>query len=703
MLALLYTTPSSISPAEFNVALGSSSPGKSAIRSALDSLSKENLVARIGKNRFSLHKAAPIYQGVLSQHPKGFGFIDISGSQRQNARHLAKDPFVPPHRMAGAHHGDTVLIRIADSSRATRPEASVIKILSQGANTIGGTYMEDGRNQFVYPDDRRFPFTIKIDKQSDQHPTHGDAVIVEYRRTEKPGRFLQGRIVEILGPAGKVDAQMRLVVQKFDLPCQFSSKAVEEAEHLATSFTLAPNRVDLRETIHVTIDGESAQDFDDAVSVAKTRRGYRLHVSIADVDHFVKRGSAIDQEAYARGTSVYFPGRAVPMLPERLSNDLCSLVPDKDRYTVSAILDFDRSGGLIKKSFCRSLIRSRKRFTYTMVKRILIDRDAESRRENKMFLTQLKWAGELAALLQHRRKLRGSIDFTIPEAEFIFSPSGDLETIRQAERTFAHQIIEEFMLAANEAVALLFTELSLPSLYRIHESPDQIKIEEFIQFARTLEPELPPFDNHPSWFAKIVNHFAGSQSAYIVNTLLLRSMKQAHYSDDNLGHFGLGSKNYTHFTSPIRRYPDLIVHRTLLEHLDNTSQPMTSRSRRVLLKEAGEFLSKRERNAMAAERDMHDRLKVSFMKNHIGETFDAIIAGVTESNLYVEIQEFCVSGSIAVELLDDDYYIFDAANHRLFGEITAKTFQLGDSLSVKLIAADIITRRISFKPATRSH
>lgn len=699
LLALLYSATSSISPAELNAALGASSPGKKAIRAALDVFVQQNLVVKNGKNLFSLHTSAPLCQGVLSQHPKGFGFIEISEHQRQKIRQPEKDPFVPHSRLADAHHGDTVLIRIHGSGRGSRPEASVIKVLSQASNTIGGTFMQDGRNQFVYPDDRRFPFTIKVDKQTDLQPAHGDGVIVEYRRTDKPSRFLQGRIVEILGAADSIDTQMRLVVKKFDLPHQFSDKALQEAEDLDTTFPPGPNRVDLRSTEHVTIDGESAKDFDDAVSVAKTRNGFRLSVSIADVSHFVAPGSAIDQEAYIRGTSVYFPGRVVPMLPEKLSNDLCSLVPEKDRYTLSAILEFDRKGGLTGKTFCRSIIRSRKRFTYTTVKQILIDKDSAAREENKVFLPQLQWAQELATLLQRKRKIRGSLDFNIPEPEFILSHSGELESIQRTERNFAHQIIEEFMLAANESVAQLFTEQSQPALYRIHEPPDPLKTEEFIQFAQTLEPGLPPFDNHPTWFAHIIDRFNGSKSEYIINNLLLRSMKQAYYSAANLGHFGLGTMNYTHFTSPIRRYPDLMVHRALLANLANSAATMGISRQKPPLKEAGEFLSARERNAAAAERDMHDRLKISFMKDRIGELFEAIISGVTESNLYVEIEEYCISGSVAVELLDDDYYIFDATKHRLFGEMTGKTFQLGDNLQVILIAADIITKRISFKPA----
>jgi ribonuclease R len=387
------------------------------------------------------------------------------------------------------------------------------------------------------------------------------------------------------------------------------------------------------------------------------------------------------------------------MLPERLSNDLCSLVENEDRLTLTAILEFDHSGKRISKKFCRSIIRSRKRFTYATVKKILIDKDPAARAEHKVFLTQLEWARDLAnALLQQRRR-RGSLVFNLFEPEFLFNAEGDVELVRPGERNFAHQIIEEFMLAANEAVAELFTEQSYPALYRVHEPPEEEQAESFALFARNRAINLPPFENHPAWFASVLDHFRDSASEYVMNNLLLRSMKQAHYATKNIGHFGLGASDYTHFTSPIRRYPDLMVHRALLDLLARNGSK-TPPPPRPVPEEAGVFLSNRERVAVSAERDMHDRLKVSYMKNRIGESFDAVISGVSETNLYVEIPEHCISGAIGVETLGDDYYIYDAGNYRLFGEISARTYQLGDPLRVTLVAVDAVNRTLQFTPAS---
>lgn len=701
LLSLLYKSDTSSTTAEIATAIGPASPGEKAIRHTLEALCRENLVNKDGKKRYLLHKTAPVCQGTLSLHPKGFGFVDLSSLNKLKFRRPVRDPFIPASRIAGAHHGDTVLIRILRTRQDDRPEASVISILVEASNRIGGIFLQEGVHQFVHPDDRRFPFSIRIDREDPLQPHHGDGVIVEYTRSTTPRRVMQGKIVEILGPADSIDTQMRLVGIKFNLPKQFDNEVLQEVATLDKSIAPDDNRVDLRSIEHITIDGESAKDFDDAIAVVKSRRGFRLYVSIADVSFFVRPGSAVDWEAYARGTSIYFPDRVIPMLPEKLSNDLCSLVENQDRLTVSAILEFDTAGKRLNKKFCRSIICSRKRFTYTTVKKILIDKDPTVRSEHRPFLTQLKWAHELATHLLQQRRRRGSLVFNLSEPEFLLNQKGDVEVIRQSERNFAHQIIEEFMLAANEAVAELFTQQSYPALYRVHEPPKMEEAEEFTIFAQARDISLPPFENHPLWFAGVLDNFRGSRSEYVINNLLLRSMNQAHYSQQNVGHFGLGATDYTHFTSPIRRYPDLMVHRALLNYLSRNRNEM-SPPRKPSLQEAGEFLSRRERVAISAERDMHDRLKVGYMKNRIGESFEAIISGVTENNLYVEIPEHCVSGTIGIELLDDDYYIFDAGNYRLFGEMSARTYQLGNTLRVTLIAVDTVARKIQFKPAPLS-
>ncbi len=661
----------------------------------IESLLHEGLITKSGRRLFKLSRNAPLYEGHLTQHPKGFGFVSPVQQHGKSAS-FARDPFISPSAMGTAQHGDQVLIRVLRTRKDLRPEAIVLQVTVPGTNRIAGIFKKDQHSAMVFPDDSRFPFTIRIDDYNGCSPVDGDAVIVQFTREQRPTRILSGKILEVLGNSDKIDTQMRLVIEKFELPQLFSAAVQQEVERLSSFIIPEENREDLRQTEHVTIDGETAKDFDDAICVMKTRQGFRLHVSIADVSHFVAPGSAIDEEAYARGTSIYFPGRVIPMLPERLSNDLFSLVPDKDRLTVSAILDFDRSGTLRSKRFTRSVICSKQRFTYTIVEKILIEKDLSVRKLYKPFLTQLKWAQELALALQKKRRQRGSIDFNLPEPEFTLNEAGEVSSIHRSERNFANQLIEEFMLAANEAVAELATASMVPAIYRVHEPPDPVKTEDFFTFAKTLGLHLPPLENSSAWFAKILDICKDSKYEYIINNLLLSSMKQAQYSSENVGHFGLASTDYTHFTSPIRRYPDLIVHRTLLGLLEKPLRKKRAEPPHPSFKEAGEFLSTRERTAIMAERDMQERLKIAYMQNRLGDSFDAIISGVSDSALFLDIPDHCVSGSLAVERLTDDYYILDSKNHRLFGEITAKTYRIGDPLRVTLTDVDHYRRRVNF-------
>ena len=699
LLGFLYSAKEAVSLTEMENYLLKEGGKTKDLAKTVDSLLQEGLITKNGKRLYTISRNAPLFEGHLIQHPKGFGFVSPVQQHGKSAS-FARDPFISPSAMGNAQHGDRVLIRVLRTRKDLRPEAIVLSITAPGSDRIAGIFKKDQYTAMVFPDDLRFPFTIKIDDYNGCNPLDGDAVIVQFAREVRPARILSGKILEVLGRSDKIDTQMRLVIEKFELPHLFDDGVREEVEKLSSLIEPEENREDLRQTAHVTIDGETAKDFDDAICVMKTRQGFRLYVSIADVSHFVSPGSAIDQEAYARGTSIYFPGRVIPMLPERLSNDLCSLVPDKDRLTVSAILDFDRSGLLLSKRFTRSLICSKQRFTYTIVKQILIDKDPAVRKLYKGFLTQLKWAQELAMALQQKRKQRGSIDFNLPEPEFTLNDAGEVSAISRIERNFAHQLIEEFMLAANEAVAELTTARMVPALYRVHETPDPVKTEEFIAFAKTLGLHLPPHEDSSAWFAKVLDICKDTKYEYIINNLLLRSMKQAQYAAENVGHFGLASSDYTHFTSPIRRYPDLIVHRTLLRLLENPLQKKPPKTATQSFKDAGEFLSARERTAIMAERDMQERLKIHFMQNHLGDSFDAIISGVNDSALFLEIPDHCISGSIAIERLTDDCYLLDAKNHRLFGEITAKTYRIGDTLRVTLTDIDHPRRRLNFTLAT---
>jgi ribonuclease R len=696
ILAFLYTAGIPVTINDLRRELSEGNSGKKDIETQLDILLDDSMITKSGKRQFSLNKHAPLYEATLEQNPRGFGFATNCTSTLA-APLLKRDPFIPASRMHSAHQGDKILIRVHRTRNDERPEASVIKILRRGTERLTGFFAQDRQGIYVIPEDIRYPFTVRIDGKTPPGINNGDAVIVRIDDDETSGRNVRGEIIEILGSPDNIDVQMRLVIEKFGLPHIFSPQAETEAAALPEAISAEEGREDLRDVLHVTIDGETAKDFDDAICVVKNKRGFRLYVSIADVSHFVSAGSALDRDAYERGTSIYFPGRVIPMLPEKLSNNLCSLVPDQDRLTLTAILDFNRAGDLRNKRFTRSIIRSHQRFTYTTVRKILIDNDKETRNAYKPFLTPLKWAGELAVILQKKRRERGAIGFTLPEPEISLEDDGRIKSIKRAERNFAHQLIEELMLAANEAVAATFTEQRQGALYRIHERPDPEKVREFSLFAGSLGLQLPEMENSPHWFARVLELCLGSPKEYIVNNLLLRTMQQARYSPDNAGHFGLAATDYTHFTSPIRRYPDLMVHRELCRMFNLGQKIKEPRKDQIPLKEAGDFLSGRERAAVNAEREMNDRLKLLFMEKHIGESFDAVISGVSDSFLYVELLDLFVSGALLVGEITGDYFFYDARNHRLTGEISRKVYQIGDIVRVTMVEADKTRNRIHFK------
>lgn len=672
--------------------------GKNAIQKQLSRMLTAGDLRLENKKYYKLAEDGRFFSGKLEKHPHGFGFV-TNLKPPEKAVKLKKDPFLSAKKIGSATHGDRVLIRLLKSGRNDRPEADLIAVLERGAETIVG-FFRNGKPPVVEAEDPRFPDTITITGKYPKAIEDNTVVLVRILPGTTPTAKLSGKIEEVFGPADNVDVQMRIVIENHSLPYIFPDEVLRESERLTLSPKEYKDRLDLRDTCHVTIDGETAKDFDDAVCVIKTRKGFRLYVSIADVSHFVKPGSPLDREAYQRGTSVYFPGRVIPMLPENLSNNLCSLLPQTDRLTFTAILDFDRAGNLLKKDFAKSVICSKNRFTYTTVRKILIDRDPTARREHKEFLTPLKWAQELAEQLLEQRMKRGSIGFNIPEPEIELDEQGKISTITKSERNFAHQLIEEFMLVANSAVAELFTQKKREFLYRIHEKPSAEKIAEFKTFATTIGLELPKSDDipEPSWFNEVLHKTEGTPFGYVVNNLLLRTMQQARYAADNQGHFGLASSDYTHFTSPIRRYPDLIVHRLLADFLKGKD----SSKRPIPLEETAQHCSTRERVAVAAEREMNDRLKVFYLEHHIGETFRGVISGLIESTLFIELSDLFISGAIDVSELRDDYYLFDSRRYRFIGEISGKTYAMGDEIEVKLTNVDLRNRRISFLPASFS-
>ena len=663
-------------------------------------LIRRGLVESKGKSKLSLNRAAPLYTGTLVMKPAGFGFATELHPVGKSKTKL-EDPFIPSSAMSSARHGDRILMLVNLESRRKNPEAEVLGCLEHGSSILTGFFHIERNRYVVYPEDPRFPFTITLDQlpKTTGKPELGDVVIVRLDEKKSTPSSVRGKLLEILGNPDLPEVQLRMVTEKYGLPAKFSPQALEDAKQAETAPDLA-EREDLRDILHYTIDGEDAKDFDDAIAVLKLDHGYRLYVSIADVAAYVIPGSRLDIEAYERGTSTYFPGFVLPMLPENLSNNLCSLMADVDRLTMTAVLDFDRKGMLLKKRFTRSIIRSKMRFTYEIVKRIIVDQDDETRRRFKKFLTPLKWATELGEALQHQRIKRGSLALTIPEAEIRLDKKGGVVAIDTKLRSFANQLIEEFMLAANEAVAGTFAERGVDLLYRIHERPDPDKVKDFTAIAKAFG--LNPGDAAPTpqWYNGLVSQVQGTDREFIVNSLLLRTLQQARYSSENTGHFGIGAPDYTHFTSPIRRYPDLIVHRLLA----NLISPTGDSGKKDLppapyptLKAAGLHLSERERNSISAEREMAERLKCRYMEPRIGERFKAIISSLSDTMFFVELLDQFVSGTVFLSSLTDDHYLHDWKRHRLIGDITGKIFQVGKIIEVELTEVDTSTRKIIFK------
>jgi len=701
VLAFLYQKKEGQNMASIMEALSLTRPERKMLSNLLADMCRQDLIAcpksRKAGKLYTLAQEADLAEGVVEVHPRGFGFAiigDRAGAPAQKTdKSLRQDPFIAPDNLGSSHQGDRALFRLIPKRRG-RSEAIVIRVIRRAATVLVGTYEAGRQTSLVVPEDERFLFNILVHRKDSCGARNGDAVVVEITDFKSGQRNPEGRITEVLGDPHDIEVQTEIVIRKHKLPHKFSDKALQDADTYPDIIPEEKGRLDLRAIAHVTIDGETARDFDDAVAVEKTAKGWRLYVSIADVSYYVKPGSTLDREAYERGTSVYFPNRVVPMLPERLSNNLCSLVPNKPRPAFSAVMEFDRKGKRLAQKFSKSIITSHHRLTYTIVKQILVDKDKALASRYSDILPQLREMAQLAAVLERKRIGRGSIGFSLPEAEVLIGAADQVTDVIRTERNMAHKLIEEFMLAANEAVAFTLAAEGFPTLYRIHESPDDLKVKEFTSFARTLGLHLSSNGGSPKWFGKVLNLVAGTPKEYIVNNILLRTMQRARYSPENVGHFGLAAEYYTHFTSPIRRYPDLIVHRTLFTLL--TKKKKASASPAPDLQEAGDFLSGRERAAVDAEREMTERLQVRFMAEKIGETFEGIVSGVTSFGLFIELLDHFVSGAIEIAQLKGDYFHFDEKNYRLIGSRTNKVFQVGDLIRIKVVSVDTRQRRINF-------
>jgi ribonuclease R len=666
-----------------------------AIRRSLRTLvSRGDLVETRGKH-YGVPDFMDMVPGRITVNPGGFAFVrperDVEG--------LTGDVYVAGTNLNEAMHGDRVLVRIDRHRHDGRAEGRIVRILERSAGTIVGRFDVDDRGlQFVVPFDRRMLMDVQVPAGDEQGAAAGAMVVIEITRWPTPARNALGRVVEVLGDINAPGVDTQIIIRKFGIPDRHSDEAITEASRLGSEVAQRDieGRSDFRADPVVTIDGDDARDFDDAVYVEKLPGGrYRLAVHIADVAHYVREGSVLDHEAAERATSVYFPERAVHMFPHELATGLCSLRPDVDRLVQSCVMEIDGRGRVVDYSLHDGVIHSHARMTYNEVHGVL-EGDADLRERYRELVPHFERMHELFEILNQRRRQRGSIDFDLPETELVLDDEGAIEDILMAERNVAHRIIEEFMLVANETVAEHLRRNDVPTLYRVHESPDPLKVEQFEEFISTLGYSLaaPASGVKPRHFQKLIDKLKGRPEQKPIATLMLRTMQKARYDPACLGHFGLAAEEYTHFTSPIRRYPDLIVHRTLREHRHGALTEDQIQDRIEELPEVARHSSDMERRADEAENELVAWKKVRFMADKVGEEFDGFITGVAPFGLFIELVEHYVEGLVHISSMADDYYRFVERAHLLSGENTRRTYRLGDKVRVQVVRVDQERRQV---------
>jgi ribonuclease R len=646
-------------------------------------------------NRFGLPDKMNLIVGQMVINPRGFGFL-VPDRPMDNVH---GDLYIAGNNLNQAMHGDRVVARVERVSD-NRAEGRIVRILERGSETVVGRFDVDGLGiGFVVPFDRRLLMDVQIPSGEHLDAEPGDMVVVRITRWPTPTRGPLGRVTEVLGDINEPGVDNEIIIRKFGLPDVHSEEAVEEARQVGSEVKEQDlrGRTDFRPVVTVTIDGEHARDFDDAITLERLPSGhYWLGVHIADVAHYVPEGGALDEEAYERSTSVYFPDRAVHMFPAELSTGICSLKPQVDRLVQSCLMEVDRKGNVVRYELHDGVIHSNARMTYNEVHAILTEHDPATIVKYRDLVPLFETMRELFEILNKRRHRRGSIDFDLKEPEIVLDDQGLVEAIIAAERNVAHRIIEEFMLLANETVAQHLDDNDVPTLYRIHEDPDPMKVEEFEEFVVTLGYSIgaPPEHVKPRHFQKLVEKMHGTPEEKPIAFLMLRTMQKARYDPQNRGHFGLAAESYTHFTSPIRRYPDLVVHRTLRESrlggIDENRRDELADD----LPEIARHTSERERRADDAERELVQWKKVRFMADKVGDEFDGYITGVTAFGLFIELIEHFVEGLVHISTMADDYYRFIDKAHILQGEKTGKLYRLGDRVTVQVVKVDMERRQV---------
>ena len=664
------------------------------VQELLTNLEKQGKIIQISSQRYGLLRKMNLVVGRLSCHPDGYGFVIPEKEKRG-------DIFIKPRHLKKAMHGDRVVVRLEKRRRGRLAEGEIVRILERKNKYIVGVFKTDGQVGFLIPEEQRFATEIVIPLPWAKKAGSGQMVVAEIVRFPSLHRGALAKIVEVLGDESLVSTQTQIVTYKYNLPQVFLESALREAEEAASKPIQAgkSEERDLRRLTLFTIDGENARDFDDAVGIKKERGGYRLYVSIAHVAHYVLPDSALDREAFLRGNSVYFPNQVLPMLPFPLSQGICSLNPQQNRLAITIEMRFTQQGEMISYDIYQSVIQSKARLTYSQVQSVLDNREPAVK--SKRIIAALQLMAELAEILRQRRMKRGSLDFDLPEPKVMLDLLGHTTDIIRAERLFSHRIIEEFMIVANETVAMHLTKKGWPMVYRVHDKPTGEKLVAFTKLIETLGYSFPIKKEYiPKDFQRLLEEVKGTPHEFLVNRLLLRSLKQARYSSYNIGHFGLASDCYTHFTSPIRRYADLVVHRILKKQLEH-EKPKSKLIKN--LESICEYISERERIAMEAEREIIDRLRVQFMTNKIGEEYDGVISGVTGFGFFVELDSVFVEGFVRLSSLHEDYYFFDQRAFALIGKRTRQSFRLGDRVKVKVIDVKPHRREIELHLLKKYH
>ena len=692
----------------------------------LKKLEEEYKIQKNRKSKYSLVDSNKYITGIFRANEKGFGFVKIED--------VEEEIYISKNHTKNALNGDTVLIEILDGSEGNSTEGRIIKILTRDKDTVVGVFVNSKSYGFVIPDDRKLGTDIFISKKNFGKARNDSKVLVKILKYPENGKNAEGKVIEVLGNINEAGVDMLSLIKDYKLPYEFPEAVIEEAKKFKEEDIQKDikERLDLRQEEIFTIDGEDAKDLDDAIHVKKLENGnYELGVHIADVSHYVKEGSKIDKEAIIRGTSIYMLDRVIPMLPRELSNGICSLNAKKDRLTLSVIMEINNEGHVVSSKINKSVINVTRRMSYNEVKTILeylnknesdndikqneekitqidkakekiikLEKDIKLLNECKPYFEHFKRMEELAKILKQRREKQGSLNLDVPETKIILDKDGYAIDVKKYEMYFSNEIIEQFMLTANETVAETFYWLEAPFIYRVHEQPDEEKISELNKFLYNFGYKIKKSkDNiHPKAFAEVLEDIKGKEEERVVSTLILRTLKVARYESQNKGHFGIASKCYCHFTSPIRRYPDLFIHRVISKYIEcnyNVNDDIIEKLSEQATNYANSS-SEREKVAQKVERDSIDIKKAEFMQDKIGEEYEGIVSSVTSFGIFVELEN-TVEGLIRFENLGDEYFIYDEDRKQLIGEKTKTIYKIGDKVNIRVLNADKLTRQIDFE------